>query len=73
MMEETARRNLQERLVENPYPGRGIVIGCNEEGQWIQVYWIMGRSANSRNRLFVYADEVLRTQAADPSKVDDPS
>ena len=73
MLEETARQNLQERLADNPYPGRGIVIGRNEKGQWIQVYWIMGRSANSRNRLFVYADEVLRTQAADPSKVDDPS
>lgn len=73
MLEETARQNLLERLAENPYPGRGIVIGRNEEGQWIQVYWIMGRSANSRNRLFVYADEVLRTQAADPSKVADPS
>jgi IMP cyclohydrolase len=73
MLEETALQNLQERLAENPYPGRGIVVGCNEERQWIQVYWIMGRSANSRNRIFVYADEMLRTQAADPAKVADPS
>ena len=73
MTAEVAARNLQERIADNPYPGRGIVIGRNEAGEWIQVYWIMGRSPNSRNRLFAYEDEILRTQAADPSKVDDPS
>ena len=73
MTAEVAARNLQERIAANPYPGRGIVIGRNEAGEWIQVYWIMGRSPNSRNRLFAYEDEILRTQAADPSKVADPS
>ena len=73
MLEELSAKNLQERLARNPYPGRGIVIGRNEQGQWTQVYWIMGRSANSRNRLFACEENILRTQAADPSKVDDPS
>lgn len=73
MLEELAAKNLQERLAENPYPGRGIVIGRNEQGQWIQVYWIMGRSANSRNRLFACEEDILRTQAADPSQVANPS
>lgn len=73
MLEELAERNLRERLRGNSYPGRGIVVGRNERGHWLQVYWIMGRSANSRNRLFVYEEGILRTQAADPSKVADPS
>ena len=53
MVRETAAANLQERLAENPYPGRGILQGRSPEGDWVQVYWIMGRSANSRNRVFV--------------------
>jgi IMP cyclohydrolase len=73
MPEKTAQANLHERLASNPYPGRGLVIGRNEQGRWLQVYWIMGRSANSRNRLFVYEDGILRTEAADPAKVADPS
>jgi IMP cyclohydrolase len=73
MLEKLAETNLHERLATNPYPGRGLVIGRNEQGRWLQVYWIMGRSANSRNRLFVYEDGILRTEAADPAKVADPS
>jgi IMP cyclohydrolase len=73
MSESSAQANLRERLQSNPYPGRGLVIGRNEDGRWLQIYWIMGRSANSRNRLFVYEDGILRTQAADPGKVADPS
>jgi len=73
MLEELATQNLQERLVENTYPGRGIVIGRSDQGKWIQTYWIMGRSAHSRNRLFACEDGILRTQAADPAKVADPS
>lgn len=73
MPEKIAEANLHERLAANPYPGRGLVIGRNEQGYWLQVYWIMGRSPNSRNRLFVYEDGILRTEAADPSKVADPS
>ncbi len=65
--------NLRERLADNPYPGRGIVLGRSDRGHWVQVYWIMGRSVNSRNRVFVRDQDIVRTQAADPSKVEDPS
>lgn len=62
-----------EQLGRNPYPGRGIVMGLNEKGdQAIQVYWIMGRSENSRNRIFVEENGVVRTQAFDATKVEDP-
>jgi IMP cyclohydrolase len=73
MLREVAAINLAERVEQNPYPGRGIVAGRATDGSWIQVYWIMGRSENSRNRLFVCEDGILRTQAADPAKVEDPS
>ena len=73
MVRERAMANLRERLVGNPYPGRGIALGRNREGDWIQVYWIMGRSANSRNRVFVGEGDLLRTAAADPGLVADPS
>ena len=73
MLKDLAAQNLRQRLRENSYPGRGIVIGRNERREWIQVYWIMGRSANSRNRIFVYDSEILRTQAANPDSVEDPS
>ncbi|MEE3257705.1 MAG: IMP cyclohydrolase [Candidatus Latescibacterota bacterium] len=73
MVREWAAANLRERLVENYYPGRGIVIGRGPDGEWIQVYWIMGRSDHSRNRFFVGDGDLLRTEAADPSKVEDPS
>ena len=70
---EQAAANLQQRLAENPYVGRGIVIGRAAEGTWMQVYWISGRSANSRNRIFVAEGDVLRTEAADPAKLSDPT
>ena len=73
MLQQLAGQNLKKHLRENSYPGRGIVIGRNESLEWIQIYWIMGRSANSRNRIFVYERGLLRTQAADPDKVVDPS
>ena len=73
MVREMAVVNLRERLAGNSYPGRGIVLGRNQEGDWVQVYWIMGRSANSRNRVFVDEEDLLRTTAADPGQVDDPS
>lgn len=62
-------------LATNPYPGRGIVVGVDESGGYmIQVYWISGRSPNSRNRVFCDDDSGrLFTMAADPSKVEDPS
>lgn len=62
-------------LSQNPYPGRGIVAGLDETGEYmVQVYWIMGRSENSRNRIFT-ADDLagyLCTELADPSKGGDP-
>lgn len=60
-------------LRENPYPGRGIVVGTNATGQRFVYYWIMGRSANSRNRVFVKTDDGIRTEAHDPAAVEDPS
>lgn len=58
----------------NSYPGRGIVVGLDETGNnLVQVYWIMGRSENSRNRIFSTEGGRLFTEAAHPSKVKDPS
>lgn len=63
-----------EMLAANPYPGRGIVLGVSEGGeQAVQAYWVMGRSENSRNRVLTEADDVVKTEAFDPSKVEDPS
>ena len=69
----TAAGNLKRHLRENRYPGRGIVLGRSTDGSaWLQVYWIMGRSENSRNRRFVVEGATLRTEAVDASKVVDP-
>ena len=55
------------------YPGRGIVIGKSENGKYaVTAYFIMGRSENSRNRVFVEDGDGIRTQAFDPSKLTDP-
>ena len=71
---QTAEANLRSRLVENPYPGRGLVLGLDESGQrLIQAYWIMGRSENSRNRVFATDGKRVWTEAADPAKCKDPS
>ena len=65
---------LSEELKSNEYPGRGIVIGCSADGKKaVTAYFIMGRSSNSRNRVFVTEGEGIRTQAFDPSKLEDPS
>ncbi|MFR6590998.1 MAG: IMP cyclohydrolase [Gallintestinimicrobium sp.] len=62
------------RTENNAYPGRGIVIGKTPDGkQAVTAYFIMGRSSNSRNRVFVEEGEGIRTQAFDPSKLEDPS
>ena len=67
-------RNLAEELKNNEYPGRGIVIGRTADGKKaVTAYFIMGRSSNSRNRIFVKDGEGIRTQAFDPSKLEDPS
>lgn len=66
--------SLEQTLKENNYPGRGIVIGRSKDGsKAVTAYFIMGRSSNSRNRIFVEEGEGLRTQAFDPSKMEDPS
>lgn len=71
-LQKLAYTNL-EALKNNVYPGRGIVIGQAPDGHMVQVYWIMGRSENSRNRIFVHEGDVVRTAAFDESKVEDPS
>ncbi len=74
-MEETMERlSLERELRENAYPGRGIVIGMSADGtKAVTAYFIMGRSVNSRNRIFVEDGKGIRTQAFDPSKLEDPS
>ncbi|MBR5429374.1 MAG: IMP cyclohydrolase [Firmicutes bacterium] len=58
----------------NAYPGRGIILGRSADGrQAYALYFIMGRSANSRNRVFAYTEDGIRTKACDPSKMQDPS
>lgn len=65
---------LEQELKNNEYPGRGIVIGRSGDGKYaVTAYFIMGRSSNSRNRVFVTEGEGIRTQAFDPSKLEDPS
>lgn len=67
-------RFLENELQNNPYPGRGIVIGRTPDGKYaVTAYFIMGRSVNSRNRIFVEEGEGIRTEAFDPSKLSDPS
>ena len=66
--------SLEQELMGNSYPGRGIVIGKTPDGtKAVTAYFIMGRSENSRNRVFVEVGEGIRTQAFDPSKMEDPS
>ena len=66
--------SLSEELKNNAYPGRGIVLGKTpDRKKAVAAYFIMGRSANSRNRVFVEDGEGIRTQAFDPSKMEDPS
>ena len=61
-------QDLLELLRNNPYPGRGIVVGNDAV-----YYWIMGRSENSRNRVFTLTEDGIKTEAYDPSKMKDPS
>lgn len=68
------RISLAGELAGNAYPGRGIVIGKSADEKYaVMAYFIMGRSSNSRNRVFVEDGEGIRTQAFDPSKLEDPS
>lgn len=66
--------SLEQELKNNAYPGRGIVIGKSKDGKKaVTAYFIMGRSSNSRNRVFVEEGQGIRTEAFDPSKLEDPS
>ena len=66
--------SMEQELRSNAYPGRGIVIGKTPDGKRAAAaYFIMGRSENSRNRVFVEDGEGIRTQAFDPAKLTDPS
>ncbi len=72
---QIAQANFERHIRQNHYPGRGLVVGRSSvEDAWLMIYWIMGRSDNSRNRRFV-AEEggSLRTEPVDTSKVADPS
>lgn len=67
-------KKLAEEIGSTSYPGRGIVIGRTPDGKKAAIaYFIMGRSSNSRNRVFVTEGEGIRTEAFDPSKLEDPS
>ena len=67
------KANLAELLSTNTYPGRGIVLGVTPDGKKsVAAYFIMGRSVNSRNRVFIPEDDGIRTEAFDPSKLTDP-
>ena len=66
--------DIAQELQGNAYPGRGIIIGKSPNGQYaVTAYFIMGRSVNSRNRIFVEEGQGIRTEAFDPSKLTDPS
>ena len=65
--------NIYEALKNNSYPGRGIIIGKSADGNnAVTAYFIMGRSVNSRNRVFTETPDGIKTEAADPSKLTDP-
>lgn len=67
-------KTIGERINGNPYVGRGIVVGKTEDGKKaVSAYFIMGRSENSRNRVFTLKDGAVFTEPYDPSKVEDPS
>ena len=73
-MDIYAINDLGKLLAENPYPGRGIVIGKSADGKHAAIaYFIMGRSVNSRNRVFEATEDGIRTKAYDESKLEDPS
>ena len=70
---QNPEQNFSRHIAGNRYPGRGLVIGQPaEDGAWLVLYWIMGRSERSRNRRFMADGSVLRTMPADPSKMDSP-
>ncbi|MCR5199875.1 MAG: IMP cyclohydrolase [Saccharofermentans sp.] len=67
------KKNISEILKTNAYPGRGIIIGKSADGKKaVTAYFIMGRSVNSRNRVFTATEDGIKTEAFDPSKLSDP-
>ena len=65
--------SMGEKLASNVYPGRGIVLGMTPDGEKaVAAYFIMGRSVNSRNRIFALEPDGIRTEAHDPSLMKDP-
>ena len=65
--------NMGEKLANNTYPGRGIVLGITPDGKKaVAAYFIMGRSVNSRNRVFIQENDGIRTEAHDPALMKDP-
>ncbi len=68
------KKSFFETLAANAYPGRGIAVGRSQDGKSaVLVYFIMGRSVNSRNRVFIQTDDGIRTEAFDPKRLTDPS
>lgn len=66
--------SFEQQLFANPYPGRTLAIGMTPSGEhYAQIYWIMGRSGNSRNRVFELDGQSVRNAAYDPAKLEDPS
>lgn len=71
---QVAQATFEGHLVKNRYPGRGLAVGrAADDGGWMIVYFIMGRSENSRNRRFCVDGDRLWTEPVDESKVEDPS
>jgi IMP cyclohydrolase len=71
---QIAEQSFHRHIRSNTYPGRGLVIGRSSvTDAWLQIYWIMGRSAHSQNRRFVVEGTSMRTEPVDKSLVEDPS
>ncbi|OEH91102.1 IMP cyclohydrolase [Bacillus solimangrovi] len=73
MLDSLCNANVNQ-LKKNSYPGRGIIVGLSPNSKkYYQVYWIMGRSSNSRNRIFVNEGGFVRTEAHDKNQLEDPT
>ena len=70
LIQELAEKNFKKHISENIYPGRGIVIGRNLNNSLVFIFWIMGRSSNSKNRIIKNENGILRTEVADNTKIE---
>ena len=69
-----AKYDIATLLETNAYPGRGIILGRSADDKYaVAAYFIMGRSANSRNRVFTETEDGIKTEAFDPAAMEDPS